>query len=62
MAETKKRTTGWFARWRERRREAALRAGEIQARSRTARRGNFGAGKGGGLGSGDGPVGPSGGI
>ena len=60
MAETKKRTTGWFARWRERRREAARRAGEIQ--SRTARRGNFGASKGGGLGSGDGPVGPGGGI
>ena len=62
MTEAKKATKSRFARWRERRREASRRAGQIQARSGAARHDNFGSGKGGGLGSGDGPVGPSGGI
>ena len=54
MAEPKKKSSGWFARWRERRREAGRRAAEIQARAQAARRANFSPGKGSRPG-GDGP-------
>ena len=60
MAEQKKKSGGWFARWRERRRDAGRRAAEINARSQTVRRGNFA--RGDGRGAGDGPGGPAGGI
>jgi hypothetical protein len=60
MTDQKKRASGWFARWRERRRESARRAGEIQARSREVRRGNFD--KAGSRGAGDGPGGGAGGF
>ena len=60
MTDQKKRASGWFARWRERRREASRRAAEIQARSRDVHRGNFD--KAGGRGSGDGPGAGAGGF
>jgi hypothetical protein len=60
MSEPKKKSSGWLARWRERRREAGRRAAEVQARSQGARRANFD--RGDGRGAGDGPVGPAGGI
>jgi hypothetical protein len=60
MAEPKKQTSGWFARWRERRREASRRAGEIQARAREAR--HAGSTRADGRGSGDGPTAGAGGI
>jgi hypothetical protein len=60
MAERKKQASGWFARWRERRREAARRAGDIEARTREARRAGFG--RPDGRGAGDGQGGPAGGM
>jgi hypothetical protein len=58
MAEQKKKPTGWFARWKERRREAGRKAAEIHGRSRAMRNANFG--KGDDRGAGDGPGGVGG--
>jgi hypothetical protein len=60
MADEKKKRTGLFARWKERRRAAGRRAAEIQGRTRAAREAGFerhGHGTGG-----DGPGGATGGF
>jgi hypothetical protein len=55
MGEQKQPKAGWLARWRERRHEKAVRASEIQHRSKEAQRRdalraskNVGTGAGGG--------------
>jgi hypothetical protein len=55
MGEQKQPKAGWLARWRERRREKAVRASEIQHRSKEAQHRdalraskNIGTGGGGG--------------
>jgi len=42
MPETRKQPTGWFARWRERRRQSARKAAEVQVRMDEAHRKHLG--------------------